>query len=255
MNAMNKILYNQKKFRTFFIAGVLCGILLACLELTVVDKMPLEDAYLCARDGHVDLSYKVYNADVFHCFLNIIIIIPFINQVFNSDYEIAKAFVFIRIKSISQWYRYKVIQSMVYCLFYSAVYNITLLLMCILMGFKTDKTFLIIGYLIFGIITGFLILFTIIMVNNILSVKIKPHFSTALIMCLTIVGTIITMYLDYSQIQFSLFGNYFISLHTSLSTNSAYYYYPTWVYYAVMSTTILIEILIGNQVMKKADHI
>ncbi len=252
---MSKILFNKKFFRPLFITGVLCGILLACLHVTPGIEMSLEDAYLYARDGYIELSYREYSADVMYCLLNILLFIPFASQIFNSDYETAKAFVFIRIKSISQWYKYKVIQSMVYCFFYSFIYNITLVVMIAIMGFKANNPLLVIEYLIFGILTGFLILSVIIMANNVLCIKIKPHFSTALIMGLTAFGMVVTLYLNDWQIQFSLLSNYFISWHMVMNENSEFYYYPTWVYYSVIFIVIIIETLIGNRIMKKTDHI
>lgn len=252
---MLKVLFCQKNFFTVSIIGLMCGILLACIEVVPGTAMYLEDAYLYARDGYIELSDREYSADVFNCLLNILLFIPSLAQLFTKDYEIAKSYVFVRINNTSKWYRYKACQSAVFCLYSASIYNLTLLLMVLIMGFKTKHTHIVFQYLLLGILANSSILFMLVMANNILCIKIKPHLSTSIVMGVTIIWMAITHFLNSSQVQFSLLTNYFISWHMTMNANSVFYHYPTWVYYAAIIAIIICELMVGNQVMKKVDKI
>lgn len=208
-----------------------------------------------ARDGYTELADRDYSNDVFYSLFNILLFIPFISQIFFSDYETAKSFVFVRLDNVSKWYNHKIFQSIIYSLYASFIYNLTLLIMVFIMGLRANSIWVVLEYFILGTSAGFLILFMIANANHVFSLVLKPHLSISLVIALTVAVIVITCYLNDGMIQFSVLTNYFISWHMILNANSVFYYYPTWTYYASILLIIVAEYFIGKQIMKKADII
>lgn len=252
---MIKILFSKHDFAVISIAGILCGILLTFIEVPGDTNINLEDAFLYARDGYIYLSDRCYSSDIFNCTFNLLIFIPLITKVFIKDYDTAKSFLFVRVKDVTDWYKYKILQSVIYCFFSSLIYNLTLLIILILRHFRADSPMLVIKYIALGILAGFLILFLIVSAGNTLSLIIKPHLSTAITMCITVIIMGIACVLNDGQIQFNILINYFISWHMIMNSNSVFYYYPTWTYYGAVCIFIVIELVAGKHILKKSDYI
>lgn len=247
---------SRRNFISLSIAGIVCGIFIACIHNPSSEMIrTLEEAFLYARDGYVKLADRAYSNDAFYCLLNIVLFLPFISQIFFSDYETAKSFVFVRLDNVSRWYNHKVFQSEIYSLYASCIYNLALLATVFIMGFRANSVWIVSEYFVLGTLAGFLILFMIANANHVLSLVLKPHLSISLIIGLTVATMVITCILNDGLIQFSVLTNYFISWHMVLNENSVFYYYPTWTYYASILLIIAAEYFIGKRIMKKADLI
>lgn len=252
---MNKIFINKKNLILISVVGIFCAILVACLEVSPNLPITLENAFLFARDGYIEIKEREYNADSFNCTLNLLLFIPLISQILTNDYEIAKSFIFVRKNNVVRWYSFKILQCFFYCFYSSFIYNLTLMITVALMGFDVSSKKTTLEYFVFGVIAGFWILFMLVITSYILSIKIKAHFSTTLIVVITVVLMGISCFLNGEQIQFFVLTNYFISWHMVMNGNHQFYYFSTWFYYAIILMIITAEIIIGNIMMKKNDHI
>lgn len=252
---MSKFLFNKKSFIQITILAIFCGILVTCLEVSRNEEASLEAMFLLARDGYFKPATKQYSVDVLYSTINLLLFVPFISKIFTEDFGIAKAYIFVRINSISKWYRYKFFQSFLYCVFSSFVYNITLLFMSMALGYKAENVMVTIGYVIFGTLSGFLILSMLVFANNILSLWIKPHLSAMLVMSFTIILIVVATFLNTEAVQYYILLNYFISWHLVMNGNELYYSYPTYVYYLIIALIIALEYLSVRLFIKKKDFI
>ena len=252
---MIRIFFRKKDIVSITFLAVICAVIITFLQVGIDAPVNLEGAFLTARDGFIVLGEREYHSDAFTCTFNMVLAIVFISKLFSEDIDIAKSFVFIRIKKKGIWFKYKFLQTLVYSFYYSFIYHLSILASVYLLGYKTDKYFVLAKYVIWGMITSFMIIFMILVVCNILGLYMKPHLATALITALTVLSIGVVCFLHLDQVQYHLLISYFISWHTIASSNSAVYSFPTWSYYAVIAVIILVELILAKIFVKKKDFI
>ncbi len=252
---MIKFLFSKKNTSQITLFAFLCAILVTCLKITKGLYEPIETMFLLARDGYFRPGSKQFSVDVMISTINLLLFTPLISGIFSEDLDVAKNYLFVRMDTISKWYNYKFLQSLFYCFYSSAIYNFSILLMTAVIGYKPHNVWIVIGYVLFGTFSGFLILSIFVCFNNVFSLWIKPHLSAMIILCSMAVLIVIAVFINTEAVQFYLILNYFISWHLVMKGNELYYSYPTYIYYGVIALIICIEYLIGRLLIRKKDFI
>lgn len=252
---MIKVLFNKRSFLTLAFTALFLGFLVTCMEVVPGDKLSLEDAYILAKDGYMEMEERDYSSSIINSVLNLFIFIPLISQYFISDYDIAKSYIFCRLSDNSRWFKYKAFQSAVYCLYSAFVYNLVLVVTTALMGFKLKSGAILLKYFVLEVLAHFLILFLIVFANNVACLKFKPNISTLLFMAATIACAVVLCFLKDGELQFNFIIHYFASWHMTVGDNPIYCYFPTWFYYGGIIFVIAAELFAGNLIVKKEDMI
>lgn len=252
---MLKVLIKKKNITYIVIAAILCALVLTFLHIGLRDKVTLEEAFLCARDGYSELGEKEYHADGNISTFNLIIALTIVLSTFCEDLDIAKSYIFVRIFKKRTWFTFKFLQLFIHCLAFSATYNTSMILLVVALGFKAESTLMVIKYLLFGIVAHLLTLFLIAMLGCILSFYFKPHLAVGAIVILLVSWIVASNYTPVEITQYNLIMNYFISWHTYYSVNVGYYSFPTWTYYLAMCLVITAELIAANKIIKKTDFI
>ena len=250
---MNKLLFNHKNIVSLTFVGILSAIFIVCLKVNINDQISLENAYLYVRDGYIILKNREYHADAIFCTLHLSLFLPFITRIFKNDRDIDVSYIFVRIKNISKWYIIKTIQSAFYCLYSSVMYNIVIYFMLNIMNFKIENLSISISYLINGIIAGFLILFIFVILSNNISMLVGTHIGVTAVIVLITLSVVALCFSTYKQMQYNILLTYFISWHTNSSINFSMLNYSSWIYYAFSIFAVIIQIIIGRQIVKKID--
>lgn len=253
---MIKIFFKKKSFFKFLVCAFLCGLLMVSMHISSIEEYTAETAFLAGRDGYVDLADKEFSSEPITCSLWFVLFVPFISQIMLNDSEIAKNFVFIRLKDNGKWYDYKMCQGLVYSLFASTIYNVSIFLWVLIRGFEIQSPKTAVLYVAWGSVSGALFLFLLVVLAFVLSIKLPSHISTIIVLFF-LVFTMIGMLFIYNDniLQYFLLTNYFISWHLVVSDNNAMYTHPTWCYYMALVMMIGIIYLIGRKAMKKSDSI
>lgn len=252
---MNKIFVNGKALLYTTFSIVLCAFTVSLMHIKPEADLSLEHSFMIARDGYININEFQYSTDSLFCVLNLIVALPPIISFFTDDLNIAKSFVFIRIKDRNLWFLYKFLQSAFYSFFFSFIYNFTIYIVVFLMGFKAENPIGPIYYMLWGSVVGFLILFMLVILGDVLSFILKPHLSVGIIVGLTIMLLTSVCFFGRNQIQYHILANYFISWHTFYSANADCYPLDTWIYYMVIVVVISIELIIAKEIIKKKDFI
>lgn len=255
MMSVFKAFINKKNNISIMIAAVLCGVVLTLMHINARDILTLENAFLCARDGYVELGRSEYHADASISTINIVIILTMVLSAFCEDLNIAKSFVFIRISNKQKWFALKFLQLFAHCLLFAVVYNASIMLALTLLGFKAESIIVTINYLVFGIVAHAVTTIFFSLIGSILSFFIKPHIAAGFVLALFEVWIFISNYIPVEISQYNLIMNYFVSWHTYYSVNIGYYSFPTWTYYAALCFIVGVELIIANKIIKKKDFI
>lgn len=253
---MLKTIFDRRAFVYISIVGILMGFVISCINVIPGEELFLEDAFLLAREGRIKIEYGEFAYNPFNSFFNVVIFLAMVTHFFVNDYDVAKSYIFTRVKSVSKWYGYKLLQIFVYCLYSQIIYNVSLVLTCYAMGFRAGNINTVIWYLSFGIIAGFLVLLSVSVMCCVVAMKIQPHISTAVFMVLVVIG-IVAMYYVYEAFLFRLnvVAYYFISFHIEKSPAYIQFPYPSWVYYFGLLLFSSIEAVVGSRILKKSDMI
>lgn len=253
---MIKVLINKGMLCKFLITGFLCALLMVAVNITSFDEFTAEQAFLAARDGFIELEEREFSAEPLMCSLWFLLFVPFIVQILTEDYETAKSFIFIRLKSIGKWYGYKMLQGIFYSLFAAFAYNFSIAIVAILSGYEIKSVVTLCAYTLFGTLSGALFLFFFVALTYVISFKISSHVSTIIILFTIIVIMIsITFVGNNNILQYFLITNYFISWHIHVRDNILMYSHPFWVYYAAIAILTTALCLIGEKFVKKSDHL
>lgn len=255
---MTKTLFKKRNFITLFVFGALLGVFIACMSVSPMRELTLEQSFISARDGSDVIEYGEFSINLFFSTMNIVIFVPVITNFFSSDLEVAKSYVFSRTNNISKWYIPKILQIFVYCLFSQTVYNSFLLLTVYAMGFKAQNAVAVVEYLVFGIVVGFLILFLFTVLSCIISLKMQPHVSAIAVMFLVV---FLSVFLHFAWnkyvMQADIMLYYYISIYffDKVDPIILFKVYPAWVCYGVITLIAIAEIIAGSRILKKSDMI
>lgn len=251
---MIKTLFNKSNFIAISVSAVLCGILISCMHLIYLGEATFEAAFLCARDGTIDLGDRKFQVDIFICFLNCVTTLPFIIRLFSDDLDIYKAYLFVRHKGNSRWFSYKLFQCYFYCLYSATLYNGVIMLVTKLFGYQAENNITAAGYYLFAVWASFIILAFAATLGNIMTLFFKPVLVNTVVMLLTGMSlgvTIIMAYVEY--IQFNLLANFFISWHIMLNQYVGLFSLPTFAYYLIIILIMLFAVIAGKKAFNKAD--
>lgn len=253
---MLKTIFNKRVFIFISVIGILFGFIVVCVNVIPGENLLLEDVFLHAREGRTKIEYGEFSYNPFNSFFNIVVFLAMITQFCVKDFDIAKSYVFARVNSVSRWYGFKLLQIFIYCLYSQIIYNLSLLLTVYAMGYRAGNVNTLVGYFMFGIAAGFLVLLPISVMCCTLSFKIKPYMATVAFMALVVLG-IVAMYFVGNRFLFSLnvVTYYFTSFH--IEKSPAYMTYPldSWIYYVGLSVFSGVEAFIGSRILKKSDMI
>lgn len=252
---MTRFLFDKKSIFQITVFAVFCGIFVTCLEVSRNEEATLETMFLLARDGYFKPATKHYSVDVLYSTINLLLFVPLVSKIFTEDFEVAKAYIFVRMNNVSKWYRHKFLQSFFYCFFSSMIYNVSLIFTTMALGYKAESVITVVWYVLFGTMSGFLILSMLVSANNILSLWIKPHLSAILVMIFTAIAIVVATFLNTEAVQYCFILNYFISWHLVVRSNELYYSYPTYLYYGIIAFVVALEYLMGRLLIKKKDFI
>ena len=179
---MIKVLINKGSLCKFLIIGFLCALLMVAVNITSFDEFTAEQAFLAARDGFIELEEREFSAEPVMCSLWFLLFVPFIVQILTEDYETAKSFVFIRLKSIGKWYGYKMLQGIFYSLFAAFTYNFSIAVISVLSGYEIKRAVTLCFYTLYGTLSGALFLFFFVSLTYVMSFKLPSHVSTVIIL-------------------------------------------------------------------------
>lgn len=251
---MNKVLFSKKDLLSLFGLSIFLGIFKALLCLPMHAKLDLENAFLRARDGNMDFGDGEYNAEILATSLMLLVLFPLLSKIFSGDFDLAKSYVFFRMKSNTKWYYYKVFQSFIYCLHVSVWSNLVILITAVAMGYKASDVLNILIYLMFGVFANCVVLFMFVFLNNVCSIVLKSHISAIISFSVLIIEIGLLSFAKSKQVQYHLLVNYYISWHIRGDV-SAVKSLPSFAYYAIIITIIFIEFEIGKHLVKKTDMI
>lgn len=254
---MIKMLFKKRFFFNLAAAAFLCALLVCCLRIGEFSELELDKAFLMARESFSMEVFeeKEYGVEVTFTLINLILFIPLISSIFSYDYDIAKNYVFIRLKSAGSWYKYKVFQCFIYCLFACSVYNVSILAFVAVFGCRGASVKSVLFALFFSIASSALILFIFTMLSNILSIKFKPHICTSVTSIIALEEIVRMNFLYDYQMQYALLTQYFVSWHMFESTNTVSHPHSVLFYYTVLLLIAFAEILVGSILIKKTDYI
>lgn len=253
---MIKVLINKGMLCKFLIIGLLCALLMVAVNITSFDELTAEQAFLAARDGFIELEEREFSAEPIMCSLWFLLFVPFVVQILTEDYEIAKSFVFIRLKSVGKWYDYKMMQAIFYSLLAAFAYNFFLAVIAVLSGYEIDSLYVLCAYTLYGTLSGALFLLFFVDLTYVMTFKIPSHISTGItLFIITGMMISITFIGNDSILQYFLITNYFISWHMEVSDNIQMYSHPVWVYYMAILILIAVIYFSGRKIIKKSDHL
>lgn len=251
---MIKTLFNKSNFIAISVSAVLCGILISCIHLIYFGEATFEAAFLCARDGTIDLGDGQFHVDLFICFLNCVTTLPFIIRLFSDDFDIYKAYLFVRHKGKNKWFSYKLFQCYFYCLYSAALYNGVIMIVTKLFGYQVENNITAAGYYLFAVWASFIILAFAAMLGNIMTLFFKPVLVNTVVMLLTGMSLGVTIIMTRREhIQFNLLSNFFISWHIMMSQYEDMYSLPTFAYYLIIILIMLFAVIAGKKAFNKAD--
>lgn len=257
---MIKIFFNKKNFISVTLIAVLSAIVISIVHVRVGNEYSLVSAFLMGRDGCVEIEKAIsgeleYQSDVSVCLFNLLIILPFLLNIFSEDLKVAKSFVFIRIKNTSDWFRYKYLQMICYCLYYSFIYNFTIFLTVIALGFVNGDLKLALTYVFWGIFAQTTILLLLLILGSMLSIIFSHHMAASISVLITTLLIILLSFANKAVVQYHILCNYFISWHTVFSINSDHYSLPIWFYYALIIVLIILEFVLAKAIISKKDFV
>ena len=251
---MSKILFNKKNFLKITTTNFIIVLLLTLLSGNIGD-LPLHEAFLMVRENYVVLGGNEFHTSFFLAVIIFLFIVPQILQMVLDDYEIAKAYIFVRLKNIKKWYFLKLLQVTGYSLFFAFVYNTFVLLVAICWGAKLTNAFLLFNYFTAGIITSFFICFFFVIIGFTLSFRLKAHYvGTVIVSVLTIIITL-TNFANHPILQFKLFAIYIVSFHIVNNPQKDIYFFDTWVYFVIWGVIASLITFAGYRLLKKTDSI
>ena len=249
---MIKILFKKKDLLQIILTAVVCALFMIFLNLNLNEKQDfsLEEAFILARDTFNIVGAKRFSFTVIIASFNLLLFIPMINRIFSDDFEIAKNYIFVRINSNATWYYLKVFQAFVYCLIATTAYNLYIFTFVYLFGFRTSNIKTALNYLLFAIVSGFLILFMVVIINCILIPVVKPHISSTVSVGAVVIMMGLTPFITIPQ--YFPFTHDFFSWHLVMN-NPEFCSYSTPTYYIAITIFIICEIFAGKKVIEKAD--
>lgn len=251
---MSKILFNKKNFLKITTTSFIIVLLLTLLAGDVYN-LPLHEAFLKVRENYVVLGGNEFHTSFFLAVIIFLFIVPQILQMVLDDFDIAKVYIFVRLKNIKKWYFLKLLQVTGYSLLFAVVYNAFVLLVAICWGAKLTNAILLSNYFIAGIITSFFICFFFVIIGFVLSFRLKAHYvGTVIVSFLTIIITL-TNFSNHPVLQFKVFALYIVSFHIVNNPQKEIYFFDTWVYFVVWGLIASLITFLGYKLLKKTDSI
>ena len=241
--------------KIFFIS-FLCSTVVFCLNMFPCEQENLEMAFIEARDGTTYTIDGEYHASVFFSTFILFLLIAVICHTFINDYETAKGYLFIRMKGACLWYRIKMSQSLFYCFYSQLIYNIALLIATCITGYKVQNVSTVIWYVVWGILSGTIILFLFVSAGNIFSLFFKPHLTVPTIVGICMAIMVGSCFLKDYEVRYSPLSCYCISWHIYQNQKALYLLpYPAWINYIFVSVIIMFMAIAGEAIIRKKDHI
>lgn len=254
---MIKMLFKKRFFLNLTVVAFLCALLICCLRKVEFVGLTLDNAFLMARESFsMDVFMeKDYGVEATFTLINFVIFIPFIASIFSYDYDIAKNYIFVRMKSAGTWYMYKTLQCFAYCLFACTAYNVFILALVAAFGCGGSSVKSVLYVLLFSIFSSTLLLFDFTMLSNTLSIKFKPHFCACFASIAALEEVVRMNFLYDYQMQTAPLMQYYVSWHIFESTNPVSHPHSALFYYGVLSLFAIAEVLTGSIIIKKIDYI
>lgn len=257
---MVKILFNKKTFLSVTLMALLSAIVITVINVRIGNEYSTLSAFLMGRDGCVEIEKVMsgeleYHAQANICLFNLLMILPFLLNVFSEDLNIVKSFVFIRIKNIPHWFMYKYLQLICYSLYYSFIYNFTIFFTVLALGFVNGDFQQTLVYVFWGIFAQSVVLLLFLILGSILSIIFSHHIAASLSVAITTLLIILLSFASKPVVQYHVLCNYFISWHTSFSLNYDCYSFPTWFYYVLVFVLIILEFVLAKVVISKKDFV
>lgn len=249
---MIKVLFKKRDLFQIVAVAAACALFMIFFNLDLSGKQErsLEAAFILTRDTFNILGAKRFSFTAIIAAFNLLIFIPIINRIFSDDFDIAKNYIFIRMKSNAKWYYLKVFQTFVFCALSAIAYNLFIFIFIYFLGFRSDDVKTSLGYLLFAMISGFLVLFMVVMINCMFIAIVKPHISSTVSVGIVVIMVGLTPFITVPQ--YFPFTHYFFSWHLVMSTPE-FCSYPTPTYYIALAIIVMCEIFIGKKIIEKAD--
>lgn len=250
---MLKTLFRKNIFIPVIVSAVLFGVFISCVRIPSAKLFPSENVFFLFREMSTFDNYeKGYHSEVIMSIFNVFLFIAFAAKTFASDIDIAKNYMFIRLKSNGKWFLYKTLQCAAISAVSAVLYNLTLFLMSLTVKAEYDFS-LFIKHISLSIYCSFLITFVFSMLSNVLSLRFKPHISVTGTVGLFFFLAVFSGFLTKEQLQFSIVFYYFIS--SPFLGNHDFYFYPYWTYILIITLLALFEVIAGGVIVKKTDNL
>lgn len=251
---MVKMLFGKKNILKITVICIFSVCLLVLLTGNIIN-LPLHEAFLKLRENFVVLGGYEFHASFFIAVLIFLLIVPVILQMVLDDYDIAKSYIFVRLKDIKDWYLLKLVQIIGYSMFFAVVYNSIILIVVLFLGAKLTNIFLLLNYFIAGIITSFFLCFFFVLIGFVLSFRLKAHYVGAVIVSALTIIIILTNFSNHPVLQFKVFALYLVSFHIYNNPQKDIYFFDTWVYFVGWGLIASLITFSGYRLLKKTDSI
>lgn len=126
----------KKESIVLIFVSFLCGILIPFFNIStdLLDVYNFEQIFLMSRESWIEPGK--FSSEIICVIIPLSLFSVFISNSILDNYDIVKTYIFIRYKNIKKWFISNSVLTMILSIISSAFYNIGIMLVCVVLGFK-----------------------------------------------------------------------------------------------------------------------
>lgn len=126
----------KKESIVLIFISFLCGILIPFFNIStdLLDVYNFEQIFLMSRESWIEPGK--FSSEIICVIIPLSLFSVFISNSILDNYDIVKTYIFIRYKNIKKWFISNSVLTMILSIISSAFYNIGIMLVCVVLGFK-----------------------------------------------------------------------------------------------------------------------